>query len=427
MQPMWEPWVGSAVLPAALIVGDRVVDRMLASTGGMFSLWFPGIGKAVMVADPVLVRDICRAPADVVDSSGANRVQEPVIGRQGLGSLEGADHRRLRTVMAPAVRERALPRLRATTERLAEQVVGQCPVGTPFPLRPLLHRAMMRAILEITMSVERSRQDAWLGPIRRLFLLADSYEITVRYALRHAGALALWPAYHRAKDVCDRLILDEINRRRHDDEGDDVLGMLLRARDERGARLTDGVIRDQLMSMIAGARTTTSNGLAWAFERVVRHPDALRRLSDESDKGADDVYANAVLYESLRVRPPVAFFGRMVRRPFVLGGRRLAPNTTIIIHLRSLHHDPGLYPDPAAFRPGRWLDRRPAGYGWMPFGGGSHTCLGDRLALMQMRTFLQVFTRSLDLSPADRRDEPVRWKAISNSPGADCRVVALRR
>ncbi|WP_379514578.1 cytochrome P450 [Nonomuraea insulae] len=420
--------MGSAVLPAALIVGDRVVDRMLTRTGGMFGLWFPGIGKAVMVADPTLVREICRAPADVVDSAGANRVQEPVIGPQGLGSLEGADHRRLRAVMAPAVRDRALPRLRTATEELAEQVVGQCPVGTPFSLRPLLHQAMMRAVLEITMSVERSRQNVWLRAIQQLFLLADSYEITIRYALRHAGALALWPSYHRAKDVCDRLILDEISqRRRRGDEGDDLLGMLLRARDERGARLTDGVIRDQVMSMIAGARTTTSNGLAWAFERVVRHPDALSRLSDESDKGSEDVYASAVLYEALRVRPPVAFFGRRVRRPFDLGGRRLAPNTTIIIHLRSLHHDPGLYPDPAAFRPDRWLDRRPAGYGWMPFGGGSHTCLGDRLAIMQMKTFLQVFTRSLALSPADRRDEPVRWKAISNSPGADCRVVARHR
>ncbi|MFI7134480.1 cytochrome P450 [Nonomuraea sp. NPDC050153] len=421
--PVWEPWIGSGVMLAALIAGDRVFDRMFGRTEGMFGLWIPGVGKAVMLADPTLVRDVCRAPADVIDSSAANRVQEPVIGPQGLARLEGPEHRRLRTIMAPAVREQVSLRLRAATEQLAQRVADECPIGTPFALRPLLHLALMEAILAITVGPG----PAWQGPLRELFRRADSYEITVRYCLRQVGGLALWRSYHRAKTACDRLIYDEIGRRRRGDEGDDLLGALLRARDERGARLTDQAVRDQVMSIIAGARTTTATGLAWAFERLVRHPDALRRLTDESDEAAADVYAGAVAYEALRVRPPVAFFGRAVRRPFELGGRVLSPGTTIIVHLRSLHHDPVLYPDATAFRPERWLDRRPGGYGWMPFGGGSHTCLGDHLGIMQMKAFLRVFTRTLALSPAKAPDEPVRWRAISNSPGEDCLVVARRR
>ncbi|MEU7895588.1 cytochrome P450 [Nonomuraea sp. NPDC049152] len=417
------------VMPAALILGEQVVDHMFSRTGGMFGLWFPGVGKAVMLADPALVREVFRAPADVIDSSEANRVQEPVIGPQGLGRLDGAGHRQLRTIMLPPLRDHASLRLCETTALLAQRVVDQCPTGTPFALRPLLHTAMMEAVLSITMGVDRVRQRGeWHEPLRQLFRRADSYEITVRYGLRHAGGLALWPAYHRAKDACDRLIHAEIGRRRRrGEEGEDLLGLLMRARDERGARLTDQVLRDQVMSLIAGARTTTATGLAWAFERLVRHPDALRRLTAESDEGTQDVYARAVSYETLRVRPPVAFVGRVVRRPFELGGRRLRPGTTIIVHLRALHHQPGLYPDPTAFRPERWLGRRPGGYGWMPFGGGSHTCLGDQLSLMQMKTFLQVFTRSVTLSPAGARDEPIRWKAVSNSPGDDCRVVVRRR
>ncbi|MFI6628934.1 cytochrome P450 [Nonomuraea fuscirosea] len=422
-----EPWLGSVVLPAALIMGDGVVDRMFGRTDGMFGLWFPGIGKAVMLADPGLVRDVFRAPGGVIDSAEANRVQEPVIGPQGLGRLDGQGHRRLREIMAPAIRHRVSARLRAATEELAQSVADRCPAGTPFALRPRLHAALMDAILAVTLSVDPARGDAWRKPLRELFRRADSYEITVRYALRHAGGMALWPSYRRAKEACDRLIYDEISRRRREGEGDDLLGVLMRARDEHGARLTDQVLRDQVMSMIAGARTTTATGLAWAFERVVRHPGALRRLSAESDEGTSDVYATAVAYEALRVRPPVAFFGRVVRLPFELGGRVLEPGTTIIVHLRSLHHDPGLYPDPAAFRPERWLGRRPGGYGWMPFGGGSHTCLGDRLAVMQMKAFLRVFTRSLELSPAEPADEQIRWKAVSNTPGSDCRVIARPR
>ncbi|NJP88088.1 cytochrome P450 [Nonomuraea sp. FMUSA5-5] len=430
----WEPWLGSGALLAALSSDDRLVERMFERTGGMFRLWLPGAGKAVMLADPALVRDVCRAPADVIDAARANRVQEPVIGRRGLACLDGQEHRRLRQVMAPAVRERVSLRLRATTERLAQRVADDCPLGVPFALGPRLHLALMEAILSITLGLDPAARRAWEGPLRELFRRAASYEISVRYLLRQVGGLALWPSFHRSRNACDRLIHDEIARRRHhvdpdqaDGGGDDLLGMLLRARGDDGARLTNEVIRDQVMSMIAGARTTTATGLTWAFERLVRHPEVMGRLTAESDKCAEDAYAGAVVYEALRVRPPVAFFGRVVRRPFELGGRVLSPGTTIVVHLRSLHHAPGLHPDPETFRPERWLGRRPGGYGWMPFGAGTHTCLGDQLAIMQMKVFLQVFARTLDLSPARAADEPVRLMAISNTPGEGCRVVARRR
>ncbi|MGR6921018.1 cytochrome P450 [[Actinomadura] parvosata] len=444
----WEPWLGSGALLAALSSDDRLVERMFERTGGMFRLWLPGAGKAVMLADPALVRDVCRAPADVIDAARANRVQEPVIGPRGLACLDGQEHRRLRQVMAPAVREQVSLRLRATTERLARRVADDCPIGVPFALGPRLHLALMEAILSITLGLDPAARRAWEGPLRELFRRAASYEISVRYLLRQVGGLALWPSFHRSRNACDRLIHDEIARRRHrldpdggsaggsaggraadqtDDGGADLLGLLLRARGDTGARLADEVIRDQVMSMIAGARTTTATGLTWAFERLVRHPEAMSRLTAESDEGAGDAYAGAVVYEALRVRPPVAFFGRVVRRPFELGGRVLSPGTTIVVHLRSLHHAPGLHPDPETFRPERWLERRPGGYGWMPFGAGTHTCLGDHLAIMQMKVFLQVFARTLHLSPARAGDERVRLMAISNTPGEGCRVVARRR
>ncbi|MFG1695347.1 cytochrome P450 [Nonomuraea sp. NPDC049309] len=420
--------MGSGVLPAALLAGDGVVEGMLRRTGGMFGLWAPGLGRAVVVSDPALVRAVMRAPDGVMAASPAGRMREPVIGPRGLARLEGDEHREIRSIMAPVVRDRVHERLREATERLALRAAATCPRGRPFALRPLLHRALLEAVLELVAGLSPERQRAWRTPLRELLRRADSYEVTVRYALRHAGALDWWPGYHRAKEACDRLIHAEIRRRRKaGGEGDDLLGALLRARDDDDAPLPDAVVRDQVMSMIAGARTTTANGLAWVFERVVRHPEVLRRVTGESEKGEGDAYASAVTYEALRVRPPVTFFGRTVRRPFELGGRMLAPGTTVIVHLRTLHHDPALYPDPAAFRPERWLDGRPAGYGWMPFGGGAHTCLGDRLAMVQMRTFLQVFARELALSPAWPGDERVRWKAFCNVPAAGCRVIAHPR
>jgi cytochrome P450 len=441
--PFWESWAGTAVMPAALMLGERVVDDMFSRRGSMFGLWIPGVGRSVMVRDPALIRQVLLASGDVIDDVEVNRVQEPIIGRQGLAVLDPDGNRRLRQIMLPALRPQSLPLMREMTESLAERVVAGCPAGEPFALGPRLRTAMMEAILALTIGVDQPRQfDEWMGALWQVFRRAVSSEITVRYMLRHAGGIALWPSFHRRKSECDGLIYAEVERRRRRGEDrDDLLGVLMRARDERGARLTDQVLRDQVMSIIAGARTTTATGLAWTFERLVRHPDALRRLTAESDAAArdggatpdgeatdgGDAYVSAVCYEALRVRPPVAFFGRQVMRPFELGGRVLRPGTAVLVHIRALHHDPALYPDPAEFRPERWLARRPGGYGWMPFGGGRRTCIGDRLALMLMKTFLQVFTRAATLEPAEQRDEQIRWRAVSNVPGDDCRVVLRPR
>ncbi|MFC4013836.1 cytochrome P450 [Nonomuraea purpurea] len=420
----WEPWAGTAVLPATLVLGERVVDAMFGRTGGMFALWIPGVGRSVMVRDPALIRQVLLAPEGVVDDAEVNRVQEPIIGRQGLAVLDEEGNRRIRQIMLPALRPSALLHMRETAQALARRVVADCPLGTPFPLGPRLRTAMVEAILALTLGVERPGESAaWMRALWRVFQPAVGAEITLRYMLRHAGGLATWRSFHRRREACDRMIYAEIGRRRAGPDRDDLLGVLMRARDDNGARLTDQVLRDQVMSIIAGARTTTATALAWTVERLVRHPDALRRLTGESDEGADDGYASAVCYEALRVRPPVAFFGRQVLRAFELGDRRLRPGTSIIVHLRALHHDPELYPEPAAFRPERWLGRRPGGFGWMPFGGGRRTCVGDRLALLLMKTFLREFTRSVTLAPATARDEPIRWRAVSNLPGDDCRVV----
>ncbi|MFI7703186.1 cytochrome P450 [Nonomuraea sp. NPDC049480] len=421
--------MGTIVLPAAMVLGEQVVDRAFSRMGGMFGLWIPGVGNAVMLRDPALIRQVMLAPADVIDDYEVNRVQSPVIGRQGLAVLDRAQNRCLRQIMTPALRPEALLRLRELTALRAQRLVDECPVGTPFALGPRLRTAMMETILTLIIGEDRSPAfGEWIRVTTRMFQRAVSAEITVRYMLRHVGGLALWPSFRRSMDVCDRLIYTEIDRRRHRGEDrDDLLGVLMRARDDRGAQLTDQALRDQVMSIIAGARTTAATGIAWAFERVVRHPEVLRRLTAESDAAAQDVYAGAVSYEALRVRPPVAFFGRKAQRPFELGGRLLRPGTAITIHLRALHHDPGLYPDPTAFRPERWLSKRPGGYGWMPFGGGQRTCIGDRLTLMLMKTFLHVFTRSAVLSPAEPRDEPIKWRAISNLPGHDCRIVVCPR
>jgi cytochrome P450 len=159
-------------------------------------------------------------------------------------------------------------------------------------------------------------------------------------------------------------------------ERDDVLSMLLLARDEQGDPMTDAELRDELMTLLTAGHETTATSLAWAVERLVRHPGGLERLA------GDPAYVDAVVKETLRLRPVIALVLRKLLEPLEVGGHELPAGTTVAPVILLVHTRADVYPEPAAFRPERFLDRVPGTYSWIPFGGGVRRCLGAAFATM---------------------------------------------
>jgi cytochrome P450 len=178
--------------------------------------------------------------------------------------------------------------------------------------------------------------------------------------------------------------------------------------------------------MLAAGHETTATTLAWAIERLRRHPGVVRRLVKEADAGGRDLRV-ATIYALQRVRPVVPGTGRLVVKPFPLGDYVIPPGHGILISATLTHEDPRLCPNPHAFDPERLVGKRPDPFAWVPFGGGRRRCPGAAFAHMEMDVVLRTLLRRLELEPTDRPDEPWAFRGVTFAPGQGGRAVFRRR
>lgn len=246
------------------------------------------------------------------------------------------------------------------------------------------------------------------------------------------GPWSPWGRYLRLRARIDELLYDEIALRRRelaagDTHGrDDVLSLLLSARDEDGTELTDVELRDQLVTMLLAGHETTASQLAWVFERILRHPDVVERLRAEMEEGGSE-YLDAVIKETLRSRPVAAHVARMLTREMEIKGYRIPARTIVAAAIFLVHHSPALYPDPRAFRPERFLKGgAPDHFAWIPFGGGVRRCLGVGLATLEMRVVIPAILGMVDLRPSRPEPERIDVLGVTLVPSRGGEVVVER-
>jgi cytochrome P450 len=234
------------------------------------------------------------------------------------------------------------------------------------------------------------------------------------------GPRSPWGRFTRLRDHIDEMIYEEIEQRRNEpqaDARDDMLTLLLSAHDENGEPLTNRELRDELITLLLAGHETTANSIGWAFERLLRTPNALERLTAEIDAGETDDYLEAVIKETLRVRPVVPEVFRAPTARTELGGYVFEPRTQLAAAIMLVQYDPQLYPpDPEAFRPERFLDGAPEPYTWIPFGGGVRRCLGAAFALLEMKVVISTILRRARLRAPRARGERARFRGATMLP-----------
>jgi hypothetical protein len=253
-------------------------------------------------------------------------------GPRSIFAQQGADHHRMRKLVLPLLGGRAVRSHREIVADVAGRTVDGFPAGTPFELLPLLWEALLEIALRALLGLDRRRLEVWRPLVRELLNVALTEELMVRFALRGLGAIRLWPSAQRLRARCVRLVRGEIARRHDGDTGDDVLSLLMASRTAEGWRLNDEALVDQVLTMLLAGHTTTALGVAWAVERLVRHPPALHRLTAEALRGEDDRFATAVACEPLRLRPSTSTVPLGVARErLTFGGYRVEPGTNLLV------------------------------------------------------------------------------------------------
>jgi cytochrome P450 len=347
--------------------------------------------------------------------------------------LDGAEHLRQRKLMLPSFHGRRLKTYEQVMDRAADEAIDGWPIGEPFTLIDSMQSLTLDVIMTTIFGVEagkrrdelKRRVRATIDPVGRRvggFLL-----MIVRQRFGDRGAMR---EFQERKLAMDALIYEEIAARRDAPDleaRDDVLSLLLLARDEDGEPLSDGELRDELVTLLVAGHETTATGLAWTFDLLLHHRAVLARLRDDLAAGSEE-YLDAVVKESLRVRPVVPGIGRVVRgEAFELGGYTIPPGTEINPSIAVTHRRADRYPAPRDFRPERFLGPdAPDTYTWIPFGGGTRRCLGASFALQEMRVVTRRILARTELVAEDQRPERMLRRGITQVPRNGVRVTQPR-
>lgn len=375
----------------------------------------------VMVFDPALVKQLFQGSPAQLHAGEANALLGPILGQRSVLLLDGAEHMRQRRLLLPPFHGERMRSYAEVIRACTDAQIDAWPQGPEFGLLESMQALTLAVIVQAVFGLRPGPQAEELSRRLRAMVepLARPRGLMLMAALsrlrRGPGPAAAFAARRRA---VDELLLAEIARRRRDPGlagREDVCSALLLARDEQGEALSDGEVRDELLTLLLAGHETTATALAWTFDLLLHTPAVLARALEREER-----YLDAVAKESLRLRPVIPGVGRVVRgAPFALGEYLIPEGIEINPSIRTIHARGELYPQPRQFRPERFLgEGAPDTYTWLPFGGGPRRCLGASFALMEMRIVLdrvleRVGTR---LRAARPELERIQMRAITQAP-----------
>ncbi|MGZ8180053.1 cytochrome P450 [Williamsia sp. SKLECPSW1] len=423
------PRVPRALIAAAAIAHRRAGLEWLRSRhGSAFTIDIPVFGSTVVVADPVVAREVFRAPTDVLESVEQNLGR--VLGPNSMFALTGERHRRERKLLAPPFHGR---RLRAyadviTTEARAEMATW--PVDREFATMPSMMRITLNVIIRAVFGASGPEFDRLRILLPRLVELGSWLALVPMPHAEWLGDRGPWGRMRRLRREYDAIVgrlIDAAQRADDLDARDDVLSMMVASRYDDGSPMTRDEIADELLTMLSAGHETTATTLAWAVERLRRHPGLLSRLAAEREAGGSALL-EATILEVQRSRPVIdVTFRTVVADEARIGDWTVRRGQSVMVGIGLIHSDASVWPDPKRFDPGRFADRRPDLTDWIPFGGGSRRCIGASFASMELLVVLQTMLDDLVLEPTTDRGERWRPRGVAYAPARGGRARVSRR
>lgn len=392
----------------------------------------------VVLSDHEDIKELFHAPPDVLYAGDGSIQLEKYFGPTGLAFMEEDEHLARRKLINRTTHGDGMRRLTALMEDVVESHVASWPRDEVIELYPRIHRLAVELMRTVSFG---SQQDD------RLDELLEVHVAMLRFADRilsltpvHAvpprvlrGLSAIGPSgfgrFLELREREDALLRDivEDRRRSGENDGSDLVSVLLSATHDDGSPLSWEEVRDEIVTTLIAGAESSAGAITFGLERIAHEPRVRERLVAEIDSGEGDAYLTATVQETLRLKPIVPMIPRLVVKPIEIGGVHYPPGVRLWGSAYLVHTDPATYPDPYAFRPERFLDAGPGNYTWIPFGGGRRRCLGKAIAEHESRSVIRQVLARYELRPESPRLEPTRSRGAAFAPRHGLRMTLSDR
>ncbi|MBW4454222.1 MAG: cytochrome P450 [Nostoc indistinguendum CM1-VF10] len=373
----------------------------------------------------------------------AKRIFRPLLGDLSISRTEDGDHhRRKRQLLMPPFHGEKMAAHGELICDITKQVMNRLKPSETFSAIASLQEVSMRVILEGVFGMREGKRyelikellvpwwEALSSPIGSALLFMPLLQLDL-------GPWSTWGRFCRLREQINQLLLLEIQERRKqfDPTRTDILTTLMSAEDETGQPMTDEELRDEMLTLLTAGQETTATAIAWAMYWIHDQPNVIEKLRNElaalnSSKDPMIIarlpYLTAVCQETLRIYPSIySSFARMVKSPIDLMGHELPTGTEVMACIYLTHQREDIYPEPKQFKPERFLERKFSPYEYLPFGGGNRRCIGEALALFEMKLVLATILSGYQLELADKQPIRPQIRRVTLTPTGGVKMVMI--
>jgi cytochrome P450 len=410
----------------------RFMERTRARHGKSFSVKLGPLSRCSFIGDAPVAWQVLTGDPVLMRMGSTNGIFRPVLGDRSLFLLDGEQHKHHQSLIRPAFYRPAIKRYGDLVRELGAREVATWPVGTAFAAQERMRGVTMHVIFRAVLGIVDPRRDEQIRELIHGLLDHVQNPIAVLPQFQvELGGRSPFAKLMAIVAKIDTLLYEEIGARRYDpsrSDRDDVLSMLVGPRVHEPGYMSDREIRDELLTLLIAGHETTATALSWAFERLLRHPDAVAACRAEIEAGNGDAYIDAVVRETLRQRPVLPITARKLTEPVSIGEWTFPKGWTLMPCMYLVHNDPDVYPEPERFRPERFLEGDgPSSRVWLPFGAGPRHCIGSALAMMAVKVILRTVLERAEIEPDRAEPEQIVRRNFTLGPSRGARIVVRRR
>ena len=401
--------------------------------------------NTTFVCAPDLIHELLVTQAEALERDDfVLRALTPALG-QGVLTTDGATWRHQRRMAAPAFRhdqiDSFIPAMNAAAARTRERwLAGRHDL--PFDVLGEMMATALDVICATMLSTEAASDVAMFGQAMNDYLEQTTWKIALTFLgapawMPHPGSVRAARAVTFLRGAVAGIVA---RRRASKDNGTDLLGLLLEARDpETAAPMSDTALVDNLLTFVAAGHETTALVMAWTFQLLAEHPEidarvvgeiASARRPDGDMDLASLTYTRQVLMEVMRLYPPAPMLARRTARAITLGNFKIPAGRSIQVPVYAVHRHKARWPAPGVFDPSRFAEgampHRPR-YSYLPFGAGPRVCIGASFAMTECLAFVAGLLPEFRFAPATPQRPEARFKTTLRPHGGVSLFVTPRR